>query len=291
MSYAWIRSGRISCVAAALLASLACSGVDPEDEIADELVQFTEDGVSGPVALGSTLVTTGNLNFRMGPSTGHKVLRVLRKGTEVRAAAGTPTNGFYQVEHDGTVGWSHGNYLKVIVTPQEEVDSPSCDGFQSNPLLPPSVCDGPGGNTTKEVPKNGLYATSWFGCYRKADGSVYKDPYDNCQFACGPRGYCPSNQSGPECEADLAWFAADADRYGCGALIRVTNCENGKSVVLVTLDRGPNCNSVEKKYGAPVLDMSYPAMTYLFDGRTYGGRDKKRVVVELAPPGTPLGPM
>ncbi len=166
-----------------------------------------------------------------------------------------------------------------------------CDGVASAPFDPPNVCDGPGGNTSKELPSNGVYSTSWFGCYRKADGTIYKDPYDNCEFACGSKGLCASGLSGPECEAQLKWFAADADRYGCGARIRVTNCANGKQVVLATLDRGPNCNSVEKKYGAPVLDMSHPAMVYLFDGKTYGGSDKKRVVVEKVDGATPLGPV
>ncbi|MFW5740271.1 MAG: hypothetical protein ACOC1F_07885 [Myxococcota bacterium] len=43
-------------------------------------------------------------------------------------------------------------------------------------------------HTTTEIPSNGLYATSWVGCYREADGTIYKDRWDNCEFACGPRG-------------------------------------------------------------------------------------------------------
>ena len=175
--------------------------------------------------------------------------------------------------------------IQIVVSPP-----PLCDGFDTKPLLPPSSCDGPSGNTTTQIPANDLYATSWFGCYRKSDGTIYEDPYDNCEFACGSMGYCSSGQSGPSCEADLMWFAADADRYGCGGHIRATNCENGRSVVLVTLDRGPNCGAVEQSCDAPVLDMSRPAMDYLFEGGTFGGCDHKRVVVEEVPDGTPLGP-
>lgn len=166
-----------------------------------------------------------------------------------------------------------------------------CKGVATAPFDPPSVCDASSGNTTTELPSNNIYSTSWFGCYRKTDGTIYKDPYDNCEFACGDKGLCASSLTGPECEAELKWFAADADRYGCGGRIRVTNCANGKQVVLVTLDRGPNCKSVEKAYGAPVLDMSHPAMTYLFDGKTYGGSDKQRVVVEKVAATTALGPV
>jgi len=165
-----------------------------------------------------------------------------------------------------------------------------CEGVATAPFDPPSVCDSSSGNTTSEIPSNNIYSTSWFGCYRKTDGTIYKDPYDNCEFACGDRGLCASSLTGPECEAELKWFAADADRYGCGGRIRVTNCKNRKQVVLVTLDRGPNCKTVEKADGAPVLDMSQPAMVYLFDGKTYGGSDKQRVVVERVAGTTALGP-
>ena len=123
------------------------------------------------------------------------------------------------------------------------------------------------------------------------DGSIYMDPYDNCEFACGNQGLCPAGQDGPTCEANLRWFAADADRYGCGGRIRVTNCDNGKSVILVTLDRGPNCNTVEKACDAPVLDMSHDAMVYLFDGGIYGGCDHQAVVVEAVADDTQLGPV
>ncbi len=166
-----------------------------------------------------------------------------------------------------------------------------CDGVATASFVPPTTCDKLSGNTTSEVPPNGVFSTSWFGCYKKSDGTIYKDPSDNCEFACGNKGLCASGLSGPECEAQLRWFAADADRYGCGTRIQVTNCVNGKSVVLTTLDKGPNCKSVEQKYKAPVLDMSHDAMVYLFDGKTYGGGDLKRVVVETVSVTAKLGPV
>ena len=165
-----------------------------------------------------------------------------------------------------------------------------CDDVEGEPFVPPSVCDGPSGYTSTEIPPNGLYSTSWFGCYLQDDGSIYQDPSDNCQFACGNMGLCPAGQDGPTCEANLRWFAADADRYGCGGRIRVTNCDNGNAVVLATLDRGPNCGSVEMPCGAPVLDMSHDAMVHLFEGGTYGGCELQGVVVEPVDPSTPLGP-
>jgi hypothetical protein len=153
-----------------------------------------------------------------------------------------------------------------------------CTGVATASFEPPTTCSGPSGYTTKEIPPNHVYASSWFGCYRKTDGTIYKDPTDNCLFACGNKGLCSASATGPECEATLQWFAADADRYGCGGRIRVT------------LDRGPNCKTVEQAYGAPTLDMSHPAITYLFEGKTYGVSDKKRVLVEAVADTTKLGP-
>ena len=106
----------------------------------------------------------------------------------------------------------------------------------------------------------------------------------------GSQGLCDSSLSGPECEAQIAWFSADADRFGCGGRIRVTNCDNGLSVVLAALDRGPNCPSVEQPCGAYTLDMSHPAMDYLFGGNFYGACELQAVFVEQVDPATELGP-
>lgn len=140
------------------------------------------------------------------------------------------------------------------------------------------------------MPPNNLFSTSWFGCYLGDDGEIVQDQSDNCEFACGPMGLCDPGASGPECEAGLQWFAADADRYGCGGRVRVTNCDNGNAVVLVTLDRGPNCG-VEMDCETPVLDMSHDAMVYLFEGEEHGGCDHAVVVVEAVDEATPLGPV
>jgi hypothetical protein len=178
----------------------------------------------------------------------------------------------------------------ISITIPDPLPPALCDGVSLASFEPPTSCNGPKGQTSKQIPSNGVFSTSWFGCYRKADGSIYQDPTDNCEFACGDKGLCGGNQ-GPDCEANLKWFAADADRFGCGSRIRVTNCVNNLSVVLTTLDRGPNCSSVEQAFSAPVLDMSHDAMVYLFEGKTYGGDDHKRVVIEQVDPSTPLGPV
>ena len=179
---------------------------------------------------------------------------------------------------------------EALIHVSEQVVAATCQGAAEAALIPPAVCDGAGGLTTTIKAPNQLYATSWFGAYRGVDGSVQLDPADNGLFACGSMGYCAAGLSGPECQADIMWFAASADRFGCGARIRLTDCESGKSVVLAVLDRGPHCQDVEQACGAPVLDMSRPAMEYLFDGQLYGGFDHQKVLVEEVSASTPLGP-
>ncbi len=100
----------------------ACSpaaGTDSEElQSVDETVDSNEEAVSGSVPIGSKLRTTANLNFRTGPSTGYKVLRVLPKGTVVTTVQRTsPSNRYYKLEHNGLVGWSHGGYMSIMSTP------------------------------------------------------------------------------------------------------------------------------------------------------------------------------
>src|SRR5258708_9862358 len=69
---------RCACVVAAalLLGALgACAGHDPGGEGVEEGAALSQS-----VPIGSTLVATGNLNLRSGPSTSSSVLHVIPKG-------------------------------------------------------------------------------------------------------------------------------------------------------------------------------------------------------------------
>lgn len=150
-------------------------------------------------------------------------------------------------------------------------------------------CDGTWG--TKKA-DNGDYYVTAFGCYKDENGTLQQDPGDNCIPACLSQaksaGLC-ANMTGPTCEATVNWYAADAGRFGCLARLRVTNQANGKSVVVVALDYGPNC-SIEKQVSHAALDLSYPANFYLF-GSEQGIVDKAKVHVVEVDASTPLGPV
>jgi hypothetical protein len=154
------------------------------------------------------------------------------------------------------------------------------------------------GTVGKTIPHdNSLYVTS-FGCWIDENGRARGDVSDNCIPWCSSGAARHGTQdlyddlcggkTGKKCEQDVAWFSADADRYGCMTRLKVTNPDNGKTAVVVVLDRGPNCR-IERKVDHWVLDLSYPATNYLFGGQR-GPHDRADVIVEIVPEDTPLGP-
>lgn len=124
---------------------------------------------------------------------------------------------------------------------------------------------------------NGQYKVTAFGCV-----NGWTDPNDNCIPARQP-AICGS-RSGPDCERWLNWYAANVDVFGVNKKVLVTRPDTGKSVVVMTIDIGPNCTR-ERIYG-PLLDLSYSAATYLGPA----GGNYETVSARLVPDDTPLGP-
>ena len=149
----------------------------------------------------------------------------------------------------------------------------------------PWRCDGLAGTTTNAAD---TYYTTSFGCWVDAAGNPRGDAGDNCVPACSLASVGCSGLSGPACERMHNWYTAGADRFGCGSKVKVTNPDNGKSAVLIVLDRGPSC-SIENLVDFWVLDMSYPASNYLFGGPT-SATERADVQVEVVAASTPVGP-
>jgi len=156
-----------------------------------------------------------------------------------------------------------------------------------------------GGTAGTHPSASGSYYVSNFGCWVDSSGTAHSDPGDNCIPWCmyGAAGQGRSTEwnalcggmSGPDCERSVNWYSADADRFGCGARIRVTNVKTGQAAVVAVIDRGPAC-WVESKVSHWGLDLSYPAIKYLFGGQM-GIPDKGEVNVVEVPTSTPLGPV
>lgn len=108
----------------------ACSGGVVDDEVASDEGALTEGAVAGEVALGTELVTTVRVNFRQGPSTNSRVMRVLAAGAMVITVnRTTPSGAFYNVKSGTQEGWVHGSYL-----------SRSGGSFDSAPPLGNGAC-------------------------------------------------------------------------------------------------------------------------------------------------------
>lgn len=150
------------------------------------------------------------------------------------------------------------------------------------------VCKGSYGKTPAA---DGEYDATTFGCWLDENGTPHTDPGDNCIPAClstAKKTLC-KGMSGPACERSVAWYSADAARYGCMTRLKVTNEDNGKAVVVVALDYGPSC-SLENAIKKPLIDLSMPASNYLFGG-PQGYKDGASVHVDVVPAATPLGPV
>jgi hypothetical protein len=147
------------------------------------------------------------------------------------------------------------------------------------------------GLTSSKKPTDGRYYITSFGCWTDRYGNDRGDGADNCHPSCEAeaRDLCGNGVGWDDCERKIRWFTADADRFGCGAKLKVTNPTNGKSVIVAAIDRGPNC-SVEKKVQHAVLDLSYEASIYLY-GEEKSAKEKAAVVVESVGASTTLGPV
>lgn len=66
-------------------------------------------GAAGPVE-STTMVATADVNLRKGPGTSYGVIVVVPTGSSVKVLDPNPQNGFYNIDYQGSVGWSSGKY-------------------------------------------------------------------------------------------------------------------------------------------------------------------------------------
>jgi len=130
----------------------------------------------------------------------------------------------------------------------------------------------------------GTIARGLTGCRGKAATSIPSDDRYVLTTFGGPGDHQPMSCGG---HADgTGWYAASRQRYGCGSKVRVT--ANGKCVVLVTNDYGPDV-CVENAAHMPILDVSPRASKALFGESGAGWSDHLVVSVEEVSASTPLG--
>jgi uncharacterized protein YraI len=110
----WSRtvSGSLAC----LVLALACGPATSESDGELENANVGDETLSGSLPVGTELAATGNVNLRSGPTTQSGVLEVVPSGSKVTIVTSEPQNGFYNVKHAGTTGWSSGKYYELTVS-------------------------------------------------------------------------------------------------------------------------------------------------------------------------------
>ncbi len=96
--------------------------------VSGEYITVTPDTTTPPSGSGSATVTE-RLYLRNGPGTTYGVLQVMPAGATVTIVSG-PSNGWYQVTHQGTTGWASAQYLDVddSTGPEEPEEPPTGTG-------------------------------------------------------------------------------------------------------------------------------------------------------------------
>lgn len=103
------------CVAALGACTAANEPVDSDDlQGTPEAVDSSEHGIAGEVAQNATLRSTTNVNLRTEPSTSASVIRVVPEGSIVKVVDSNPQNGFYKINHNGSIGWTFGSYYELV---------------------------------------------------------------------------------------------------------------------------------------------------------------------------------
>src|SRR5215217_5969041 len=108
--------------AGSIVALGACAPESGEGDEVDsaELVGAPDDATTDEAALTSTLFvgaplkTTSDLNLRTGPATTNSVIHVIPSGSVVTLVQAAPSDGWYKIDHDGSIGWSSGTYLAAV---------------------------------------------------------------------------------------------------------------------------------------------------------------------------------
>lgn len=161
--------------------------IDNEGLVSADETVTTEAALSTSVAAGSTLATTANLNLRSSASTGASVLRTMPVGSRVIAVTGKPTNGWYQIRHNGLTGWSSGAYLRLVSAPSGDTTTTSGSSARDNAVT---------------RAKSGVGFSYWWGHGRWLSSG----PTASTRGAC--TGSCPSCSHSGSYGADCSGYIA-----------------------------------------------------------------------------------
>jgi hypothetical protein len=186
-------------VLATAVALAGCGGagvVDSSDVVgADDTVSLDNE-LSTAIPVGSVLQATTGVNLRKGASTSYSVILVVPTGGKVTTVdQTTPTNGFYKVKYNGSIGFSHGAYYKLVSSPTP------------NPTPSGSARD----NAIVRA-KSGVGFSYWWGHARFVSGGPNGSNNGSCS------GNCPSCTHGGSYGGDCSGLAGKVWSFGSSDL-------------------------------------------------------------------------
>ncbi|HLL53869.1 MAG TPA: SH3 domain-containing protein [Myxococcaceae bacterium] len=108
-------SFRFAALAAVVLSACGPQTLEEDlDSPGEAAVESGTDALISGASRGSTVRANANVNLRTGASSTFGVILVVPAGATATVLNPTPSNGYYQVDYRGNVGWSHGQYWDVV---------------------------------------------------------------------------------------------------------------------------------------------------------------------------------
>ena len=142
----------------------------------------SDEPLSGPIAVGTQLVTLSNANLHAAPNESSPIVQVIPSGSSVGLVESNPTDAWYKVSFQGIEGWCNALVLAV---------EPSADTASSTWVA----------QTLARAAK-GVGFSYWWGHGR------WSDPTKVAHGSCS--GSCPSCTHGGAYGADCSGFVAKA---------------------------------------------------------------------------------
>ncbi len=189
---------------------------DVGDDTPDGPMIAADDGITvgtvhqGLVANGK-MKTTANLNLRKGAGTSFAVLAVIPSGTTVTLLNAAATNGFLNIEFNGTAGWGFATYLTEVASTGGGSSSSSSSGGSSS--------GGPVSLDGAPSPDNAIArakAAVGFSYYWGGGAWLGAGPSASTKGSCS--GSCPSCSHSGKYGADCSGLVAKAWQFGTKAL-------------------------------------------------------------------------
>ncbi|MEZ4295012.1 MAG: SH3 domain-containing protein [Polyangiaceae bacterium] len=174
----------VAAVASSGMFSCAAAPSDPDSEELIEDVGTQGEGVSGSLAVGTELVATANVNLRKDATTSSGVIYTIAEGSKVTVEQSSPKNGFYKIKHNGTIGWSYGQYYEptggssgnvATTTLTATSDVNLRKGPSTSYAVLTVVPTGASVKVVNPTPDNGFYNIDYNGTVGWSSGKYYTD--------------------------------------------------------------------------------------------------------------------